>query len=410
MRGPARSLALGVVLAVGVLAPPSAARPDAPTALRAVSPVLGVVRDARGLPDLARLDPATLQPLAGPRVRVFDHAAPSLSPDGARAVLGNAAAGSLTFVDVRRMRRLGYTWINPDGPVVATAWPSPRRALAAIVRHRVTHASSMCCNRVTVAAVDPATRKIVRSTRLTADPVAVESWRGGLVLVLAPPGRVGAARLAAVGPTGRVRSVGLTRMRAGRNEAARRLPGLAVDPARARAFVVGAGEPIAEVDLRTLSVTYHEPDRSLAAREKDVGSGPARLARWLGNGLLAVSGEHFLRSDFTFEPAGLVVVDTATWRVRTIDPTVSWFSFGAGVLVGEPRDSLGVRSWTLDGQVRFGVFAGRLVARIEIVGERAFVSLWGEDANPQPAYSVVDLRSGAIVSEIRRPLPTLVVR
>ena len=407
MRGAVRSFAVGVVLVAGAFSPAVHARPDAPASSR---PVLGVVRDSAGLPDLARLDPATLRPLSGPRVRVFDHAAPSMSPDGTRAVLGNAAAGSLTFVDVRRMRRLGYVWINPDGPVAATAWPSPRRVLAAIVRHRVTHASSACCNRVTLVAVDPATRKVVRSTRLTADPVAVESWRGGLVLVLAPPGRVGAARLAVVGPTGRVRTVGLARMRAGRNETARRLPGLAVDPARARAFVVGAGEPIAEVDLRTLSLAYHQPDRSLAVRAKDVGSGPARLARWLGDGLLAVSGEQFLRSDFTFEPAGLVVVDTATWRVRTIDPTVSWFSFGAGLLVGEPRDSLGLRSWTPDGQVRFGVFAGRLVARVEIVGERAFVSLWGDDANPPPAYSVVDLRSGAIVSEVGRPLPTLVAR
>jgi hypothetical protein len=123
-----------------------------------------------------------------------------------------------------------------------------------------------------------------------------------------------------------------------------RIPGLAVDPGSDRAFVV-AGGVAAQIDLRTLAVSIHELGREAsflsrlwswldpAALAKEY-SGEVREARWLGDGLLAVSGSD--AQSGLMRPAGLVVVDTRTWNIQTIDPGATSVSLTDDAFVATP--------------------------------------------------------------------------
>ena len=92
------------------------------------------------------------------------------------------------------------------------------------------------------------------------------------MLLLGRPASIGPARVAVVDAGGRVRTVSLPGIAAGFQEPAdwdkvgassrRAQPGLAVDPDGRRAFVVGAGDPLAVVDLRTRLAPDRAPARA----------------------------------------------------------------------------------------------------------------------------------------------------
>ena len=104
-------------------------------------------------------------------------------------------------------------------------------------------------------------------------------------------------------------------------------PGLAVDPKAGVAYVVGGGDPVARVDLRTLTVSY-SPTRQLAIALHGE-TGPSRVAAWVGDGVLAVSGvdEHLSdqngKTTDTLTPIGLSLINTGTWTTRLINPSAS---------------------------------------------------------------------------------------
>jgi hypothetical protein len=206
----------------------------------------------------------------------------------------------------------------------------------------------------------------------------------GLVVLLGPEVGAGPPTLARVDANGSVQSVVLNRIRAGvEPEPAtggrlRRAsdPALAVDPA-GRAFVLAGDAPVAEVDLQTMTASYHdlaepvsllgrlrdwlEPEAQADARV----NGPLRSARWLGRGMVAVSGTNgrfSLQPDGTVEgrymPAGLKLVDTTTWSVETLDFESPAFAYAAGRIVafhGAAADGAEdtVVAYALDGQEPF---------------------------------------------------------
>ena len=189
-------------------------------------------------------------------------------------------------------------------------------------------------------------------------------------------------------------------------------PALAVDGPGGRGFVVGGGAPIAEVELRSLSVTYHGlARREPAARAKGPVAGSSRVALWLGGGLLAFTGEdgHTIGpGQVETTPAGLTLVDTGSWSARTLDRTANSAVYASGTLLAMAHAlsqkltrGIGLIGFDRDGSRRFHLFGSEPVAVLERLDERVFVEAGGVTRG-------VDVRRASFV-RVPRELPQLLV-
>jgi hypothetical protein len=240
-----------------------------------------------------------------------------------------------------------------------------------------------------------------------------------LVILLAPGPSIGATTLAVANAQGTVRSVRLERILAGfkllqtgpEHRVDSRVPGLAIDPRGRRAFVVGTALA-AEVDLKSLTVSYHTLTRSASMLDRTPGSarpaapakqvnGYFRAAEWLGNELLAVSGSDTAQARGT--PLGLLFVDTRSWNVKTIDRGSTGF-VTAGNLVLAIGEGDGVTAYGVGGEHRFQLFDGESVWPAQIYGGRAYIG----GSGPEAALQIVDLTTGRVVGRRSSSLPWLV--
>ena len=242
------------------------------------------------------------------------------------------------------------------------------------------------------------------------------------------------ARLLVADAWGNVGSVELDRVAAGRESRSdgvleERVPALTVDAAGRRAYVFSPDRLIAAVDLDALTVTYHDLDeeRSLLARlagwlhppaHAKASEGPTRYARWLGDGLIAVTGsdddayydgEGVLQ--LTTRPAGLKLVDVHDWSVREVDATTTYVRVGGGALLAtgwswdsptQTETHMGVTVYDLTGRKRFSAFRGRPVRNVVVFARRLYVEL-----DRERAARVLDLRTGREVGRGPKPLPRL---
>ena len=229
-------------------------------------------------------------------------------------------------------------------------------------------------------------------------------------MLVGPPRGIGPARLAVVDSRLRVRSVRLARIAAGyridreKGTFEQRHPGLAVDDATGRAFVAAGGAPIAVVALKTLAVTY----RPLGRVVRKAGSGPRREVRWLGDGKLAISGADERSSvdargriQTRIEPAGVTVVDTASWSATTLDPAATstaiteagLLTWGISWSAGRPRGS-GLRLHGPEGE-RFHLFGDEALWLVRAAGARAIVGRAGRSG-----YDLVDLEAAQVIAHV----------
>jgi hypothetical protein len=436
-----RKLVATLVFAVSLVALASAAAsaPEGlavPTgvAVRAKenAPLLGTAwNEAERRNELVHVDPDSLRARPEPSLPVGSYVAWAYSADRERLALATHAssrrgfAATLQIVDPASFRRelalpLGYSQIR------ALAWLEPDRiAVLRIAYHP---------ERLEVLTVAPSAKRVIARTTLSGEVHGVQQARNALVVLLSPAGRIGAGTLVVVSAAGDVRSVALERIWIGSERpdtsaddyvAVQRGAGFAVDPDRGRAFVFPAGGDVAAIDLGTLAVTYHslrEPV-SLLGRlrnflEPSAGAkimdGPMRSARWLGGGLVALTGvdaaswkDRESRRQWRYTPAGLTLVDTNTWRIRQIDREASQVSFLDGLLVvtggsfdstARGAKSMGVAAYELGGARRFRLFEDRPIWVRQVFRGRAYVM---EDKEP---IRVVEIGSGRIV-ETRRDVP-----
>jgi hypothetical protein len=312
------------------------------------------------------------------------------------------------------MRVQGDVQLSPyPGCAARFTWIRPDRLLATISLGRDSE----------VVVVDPIARRVVRHVALPAPAVwASGRTRDALVLLLVG-GAVAPARLAVVDAEGTVRIVGIDRILAGsaveggaQTHVRIVSPGLAVDSDGLRAFVVPASGPVAEVDLATLEVSYHELDRpSLlgrflrwlepSAQAKGLTEGPSRQAEWLRNGTIAVSGaDHsFVRAangdeQDTSTPAGLRLIDTRTWTTHMLDREASDFVVGPGLVVahdGLRGSDPGFRAFGFDGSERWRLPAAADQYLVP-AGPVGYVYTSGTNAE------VVDLASGKVIRNVSR--------
>jgi hypothetical protein len=363
----------------------------------------------RGSLGLVRVDRATLRPLAGPRVPL-PSAEPlgwSFAPDRSRIVLGSATRGAnLRLIDLRAMRALGDVRVTRHGSLEATAWAGPRRVLAVVV-------TPGCCGAgdTIVAGVDAGRRRVIWRRTLGGSLQAGERFRHGLLLVLGPRGSsLGPSRLVQVGPRGGIRSAALPEIRSGIAPdgfvAQSWNPGLALDRPGGRAFVVQAEAPVAEVDLSTFTVRSHPLQRG--ARAADAVAGPTRHALWLGRGLMAITGSNShasaagprggVRGRTT--PAGLMLVDTQSWRARTIDARATDAALVSGTLLAssflDRRGSgSGLTGYSLHGRRRYHLFGSNPIWGVQPIGRKALV------AGPR-GIALIEARTGRQLRRYRR--------
>ena len=380
-------MAKALVLAAVLLAPLGA------------SPASGEVGDLYALRYGAKMsllvpyDPVRLVP-SGRAIRMgrFAHAW-SISPDRSRFVaaagwhLTKGAPAALRFVDLETGRLAGtVSFPGEFRRVTATAW----------VRGRVLVVVSGSTS-TTVYSVDPERRLTISQVEVPGLVVLGERTPSNLVLLLAPPDRIGSATIAVVDRSPRVRTALLDRIAAGstatglgeNHRPTIRRPALALSPSGQRAFVIGAGESAASVDLRTLAVRY-APTRRAATATKQVG-GWVRTAATLPDGRLVVTGVDYGRQ----AGVGLWLIDPVDWSRRLLDSTASWFRVAGGLIFAR-GERAGLRILRPSGAV-VELFRSGSVASVSVIEPRAFVTFFGKQK-----AAVVELGTGRVV---RHPVP-----
>jgi hypothetical protein len=346
---------------------------------------------------LVPYDPVRLVPSGSPiRLGQFGHAW-SISPDRQRLA---AAAGvrrkgeptAIRFIDLGSRRIEGTVTLPGEfSRVTATAW----------IRGRVLVVVS-ASSATRVYAVDPDRLVTISQIEFPGTVVLGERAQNSLVLLLAAPNRIGPATIAVVDQSPRVRTVVLDKIAIGTTTtgdgAERRMtirrPALAIGPSRQRAFVIGAGEPPAAIDLRTLSVRY-APVRLTTASDKQV-EGSVRTAETLPDGRIVVGA-----SDYGATPAentgGVWLIDPKDWSRRVLSTKWTWFRVAGGLIFARGETGVGLRIIQPSGSTR-ELFRTGSVARVTVVGPRAFVTFFGTNIKA----AVVELGTGRVV---RHPIP-----
>jgi hypothetical protein len=420
--------------ALALAAPPAV--PAAPAASSAScdgssGPLFGVAR-VDGKRVLARIGRRTLRPLPAPRIPLPSGIygwSRAFSPT-CDAVALAGRPGRILLVDLERGRRIGTASVGTRSAVAQVAWPRPDRLIALVGPYRAPRM-------VTFSVPD---LRIVSSRRLAGQTGSSEATSLGLVALAAPRDRIGSATLALARPDGGLLQVPLPRIRAGldfgdpRRLLGRQLtPGLAVDEAGGRAYVVAANEPlVAEVDLASGAVSYH----ALRGRGGTTGSpmaakgleyGAYRTARWVGAGTIAVAGEVTrTRRDWRraarrgqpvtrIDPHGLRLIRIADWSMTTLNPLLRWFAWAGDALLGMNSVSVSLGDSTATGLVAYGTDGTRRFTRFRDIGRgwlrgAAWPYAYVTARGPKRTY-VVDVRTGRTVNVVgsMRP-PVLLVR
>ena len=371
-------------------------------------PLLGMLMRPDTSILFARLDPLSLKPISR-RVELGEyHDAWSRSPDGAEVALGISAPGE--------SGRVGIVIVNPDemrvveeietgGAAEALAWFAPRLLAAGLVQDGTV-------------LVDPRSGEVLRRWPSLSDPEASARIREGLVMLFRGPASssskgsaTAAPRLAIVDARGRLRSALLDRIRL-RTRSANGIhyaddAGLAVDPERERAYVFAADAPVAEIDLRTLNVSYHRVE-ALFLRPGELGGielqpehvgARSRGALWLDDGRALLFGRELLPSggdNFETVAAGAIVVDTVTWGSCTLDSTASAAKLVGGRVLTYGPARTGIHAFSLRGRNTFHTLDGQHVWFVGTAGERAY-------ARAQGATYVIDVKSGNVLNRITPP-------
>jgi hypothetical protein len=350
--------------------------------------VLGIDWNDRTGTRLAQFDPRTLAIQPGRKVLLAGHTSPwAFSPDRTKLALGGDGA-TLRFVDVRKMRVLGDLRLGAAGLVDYLDWARADRLLVVVLGES---------GDSTVVLVDAARRRVIRTISIEGSVFGAAAFPGGLVVLLGDSAGRGPAEVAVVDAQGALRTVTVDQISAGYTDYGDglvevRRPGLAVDAAAHRAFVVDADFTVAEIDLDGFAVAYHrQSTRSLAK----FLPGPSRVARWLGNGVLAVAGANY---QSYANPVGLHLIDTRTWTWRVVDPKVASFEVGRGVLAGtdNPFDAAPrhYSVYGIDGSFRYSVDVPALQSLV-VQGSYAYV------CRGRGLMRVLDARTGAVLHRYR---------
>ena len=367
--------------------------------LAGASPASGKVDDLYALRYGAKMnvlvpyDPVRLVP-SGSAIRLgrFAHAW-SISPDRSRFVAAASSApakggpAAVRFVDLTSGRVEGTLSLPGEfRSVTATAW----------IRGRVLVVVSGSSS-TTVYSINPEQRVTISQVEVPGIVTLGERTQSNLVLLLAQPDRIGPATIALVDQSPRVRTALLDKIAVGttttgvgsdRRMTVRR-PALALAPSGRCAFVLGADEPTASIDLRTLAVRY-APSRRIAAVSKQV-EGAVRTAAMLPDGRIVVTGFNY-GANAAGSTVGVWLVDPKDWSHRVLDPAATWVRVAGGLVFARGTGGVGLRILRPSGSV-VELFRTGSVGSVTVVGPRALVTFFGTNQKA----AVVELGTGRVV-------------
>lgn len=375
--------------------------------------LLGLIWPPGGVGEiqLAKLDPLTLAPIGRPVPVDAQGAVTELSPDGSILALAGGEQPRIEFLDREHLRSRGGVDLRIAGYVSRLSWPRSGTLFAAV-------------GESAVVIVHPGSRQVVETRQV--DGVLLgdaQEIQAGMLALVALPERIGPLKVVVFGGKGTssvpLRGiVGGWESEGGNGETDFRSrgiqPGLAVDPSGRRALVVPAGEEVAEVDLANLRVTYHALSQPVSLLERlrnwlepsaeaKVIEGPIRQAVWLSSALVAVTGvDHTVSGDgepeMSAEPAGLSLIDTRDWSVRTLDEGVDWVRLADERLLAFERgcasdqESYGLVAYDLEGSEVFNLCREEGFD-LQIFSRYAYL---GFEDNTR--FEIVDLTTGKVVA------------
>jgi hypothetical protein len=293
-------------------------------------PVYAVTTTDTGGRLLNRRDPATLAPI-GPSARLDSSAqAAAFSPDGSLvAFVEWADKPSIQVLDLSRMRWRSPVPLGLTTGAVVVRWFDSRRVLVFAEQP----------DGLRVLVLDATTNRRSTAKRIAGhltdrNQIAVGRTRAA-VLIRAVQ-KIGPVRLAIVSSFGSARIVTLKQIREGAIDREIYRPALVADPAADQAYVVGGlRDPVAAVDLRTLAVSYRRP---FASADASNVTGAERMTIWLGGGRFAVAGWDDGARGSDSRLLGLRLVDTRSWRARTLDPDTDYVCVAGHSLVSHHLD------------------------------------------------------------------------
>jgi hypothetical protein len=418
-----KGLAAAAAAAVALLVAGSA-QPRAHAPAKGL-PLLGIVSNDSGQQSLVRVDPVQLRARPGPRMKITHVSGWAFSPDQRLLALArwreredsvDGEVGVVRLFDPYAFKAVGEIAFG-RGAVSedSIAWLAPDRIVAI--------ARDCCSGGFDLVVLDPVARVVQERRPLHFEVLAAVQARDRLAVLAAPEQGIGPVQLLLVDAQGGIAAAELDRIRGGyetishgddRGLKALR-PALAVERGGLRAFVFAPSGLSAEVDLASLAKDYHPlalGGNAPASRAK-LFLHSSRFAHDLGNGLVAVSGSSVTpyldangQEQLRFEPAGLDVVDTHDWTVRTIDRNADSFAFVTSRLLtrdmllatgsrsdsGAPGSSTasGLSAYTLNGERLFHLFGSKWAGVDTIFGNRAFVDV------ASSTVRVVNLGSGRV--------------
>jgi hypothetical protein len=369
---------------------------------------------------VVEVDPGTLEPMAGRRLKVAPaETSAAWTLDPRRDTLAIARGNRLRFIDLPTLRAAGSVKLLPPGEPEGlmepsgVVWLRPDRIV--VLRRGI--------ERYEVVVVDVGHRTIV-SRQMLAGRYVVDSERtpSEVVILRAPTSAIGPASLLIVGSGGEAHEVALGRILAGwrfDHEAKppsgqENLPALALDTQRRVAYVVAPDGVVAELSLDLQRVDYHV----LRGRFAKMYSGSSRQAVVLDGKILVTgsdsevwtlpNGEQAMRTG----SAGLDLIDPATWLVRRLANSVSSIAPCPGGFLatggnwtsqGGFERGIGLAAYGLDGGERFKVLDGKRLWISAVYGGRVYIT-----ANEEP-MRIIDVESGRLIGTRKGYLPWLLL-
>jgi hypothetical protein len=169
----------GSTHSTAVVVPPATTAGSA----RVGRPLVGVISSDTMATELARLDPRTLRPLPGDRLKLTGSwPMLAVAPNRSTAVLGSEA-GDLTVIDLVHLRRLGAVKTDLPGPaILGWGWVGRSRLLLIDTSQQAA---------TEVLAVDVNARRLVHRQRLDGVVQGYARLPHGLALLVTPANAIG---------------------------------------------------------------------------------------------------------------------------------------------------------------------------------------------------------------------------